>query len=224
MVRRAFVILFFGLFALTTPVRAASSWWVPVAMADVQADSGVPQWQLRGGLAVERGRAPDTATPPRMEMIAGAPGAPGVAVAAGHGEIWRRSDSGKWTRSLVLLPQSLFAAAPPITALAAFDERVSDSIYLATDGYGILITTDGGYSWVRDDLGLPDHVRALITNAKKRDLYAITNNGVWVHHLAAFPAPPVLLSGELLWHWIGILAVALASIAGGSATLRRACQ
>ena len=211
--------------AAATSVHAASAWWIPVSNAsEARSDTGQPEWRLSGGLAVERGHAPDAQTPPGMEFVAGTPTTPGVAIAAGHGQVWRRQQSGRWSRSLLLLPQSLVAGTPAVTALAAFDRPLSDSIYLATDGFGVLITTDGGYSWIRDDLGLPGHVRGLVTNSQTRNLYAVTNNGVWVHHLAALPAPPPLMSGELLWHWIGIIAIALASVAAGTAGLRRALQ
>ena len=145
-------------------------------------------------------------------------------VAAGSSGIWRRNASGSWSRSLLLLPQGLLSGSPHVTALAAFDQPLSLSIYLATDGYGVLISQDGGYSWIRDDLGLPDDVLGLVTNAKMRSLFAETGSGLWVHYLSTFPNPPSYVSGDLLWRWLAIIGVALASVGAGSIFLRRACQ
>jgi hypothetical protein len=40
-----------------------------------------------------------------------------------------------------------------VTALAAFTQALSTTVYLGTDGYGVLLTTDGGDDWIRADAG-----------------------------------------------------------------------
>jgi hypothetical protein len=213
----------------TTPVHASAPWWVrlnsvPREALQSYADSGTPQWTLHAGRAVEKGHNPDPATPEGMDVIAGPMATPGVAIAAGHSGVWRREASGVWSRSLLLLPGGLLSGTPRITAVAAFDRPVSRTIYLATDGYGVLLTPDGGSTWIRDDLGLPGRVTGLVTNSARSELLAATDAGTWVHHLSALPAPPVYPAAGLLWRWIVIIALALASAAVGVLVLLRVCQ
>ena len=141
-----------------------------------------------------------------------------VAVDTG-GTVWRRRPDGSWGRALHLLPQVLAWGTPTITAVAAFTEPLSDSVYLATDGYSVLLTTDGGDDWLRDGPGLPDHVLALATDASAGAIYAGTDDGLWVHHLRALPSAPSYPGPDLLIRWLGIVAITAAAIVLGAGAL-----
>jgi hypothetical protein len=144
-----------------------------------------------------------------------------VAVAA-DGVVWRRTPAGSWGVSLLLLPQSLVAGPPRITAVAAFSKPVTSAVYLATDGYGILETTDGGDGWIRVGVsGLPGRVLALATDAAIRAVYAGTSDGLWVHHLRDIPLPPVYPPTDLRWRWLGSAVVTVAGCLVAVAGLRR---
>ncbi|HZB98290.1 MAG TPA: hypothetical protein VE219_06800 [Candidatus Sulfotelmatobacter sp.] len=129
-----------------------------------------------------------------------------VAVSDG-GNVWRRAATGSWGRSLILLPDTLFTGTPRVTSIAAFDSAVSDTIYLGTDGYAVLISSDGGDDWVRAGPGLPRSVYALAADSASRSVYAGTSDGLWVHHLQRLPAPPVYSDRDLWLRWIGVIAV-----------------
>ncbi|HEV7678254.1 MAG TPA: hypothetical protein VGQ42_06770 [Candidatus Dormibacteraeota bacterium] len=140
---------------------------------------------------------------------------PGVVVAVDSDNVvWRRGADGKWARALLLLPDHIGTGVPPVAGLAAFgDQAVSNTVYMATDGYSVLLTLDGGDDWIRANAGLPDHVLAITTDASQRAVYAGTDDGLWVHHLQALPSPPVYPDAALRWRWAGIAAVSLAGAA-----------
>jgi hypothetical protein len=144
------------------------------------------------------------------DLIASPAALPGVVVVVDtDGTVWRRGQDGDWKQALLLLPQSLFQGVPRITSLTAFTEPLSDAIYLGTEGYGVLISTDGGDDWIRAGAGLPDAVYSLSADATRRALYAGTSDGLWVHVLQALPAPPAYHDAALVWRWVGIGAVTL---------------
>jgi hypothetical protein len=97
--------------------------------------------------------------------------------------------------------------------VAAFTQPLSEAIYLATDGYAVLISTDGGDDWIRAGPGLPNSVYALSADSGRHSLYAGTADGLWVHVLQELPAPPVYQDAALVWRWIGIGAVTLVAAA-----------
>ena len=91
------------------------------------------------------------------DLIASPAALPGVVVAVStDGTVWRRGQDGDWKQALLLLPASLVQGVPRITSVTAFTEPLSDAIYLGTDGYAVLISTDGGDDWIRAGPGLPD--------------------------------------------------------------------
>jgi hypothetical protein len=143
-------------------------------------------------------------------LIAAPAGAPGVVVAASvDGTVWRRGQDGDWKTALLLLPTGLPGRIPAVTALTAFAQPLTEAVYLGTDGYSVLVSTDGGDDWIRAGPGLPESVRGLAADAARRSVYAATSDGLWVHRVQAFPAPPVYRDAALAWRWAGIALVAL---------------
>jgi hypothetical protein len=154
--------------------------------------------------------------------IAAPAGLNGVVVAIDTDNvIWRRGGDGGWTRALLLLPQHIAAGPPPVTGVTAFSEPLTTTVYMATDGYSVLITTDGGDDWIRAGPGLPDGVLAVTTDAARGAVYAATADGLWVHHLQAFPGVPSYTDAALYWRLAGIAVVSAAAAALSIAGLLR---
>ena len=98
----------------------------------------------------------------RADLIASPAALPGVVVAVStNGVVWRRGQDGDWKQALLLLPASLVQGVPRVTSVTAFTQPLSEAIYLSTDGYAVLISTDGGDDWIRAGPGLPDSVSSL---------------------------------------------------------------
>jgi hypothetical protein len=147
---------------------------------------------------------------------------PGVVVAvASDNTVWRRGQDGDWKRALLLLPQGLLRGAPAVTSVTAFTQPLTASIYLSTDGYAVLISTDGGDDWIRAGPGLPDSVYGLAADADQHAVYAATSDGLWMHVLQRLPSPPAYNDAALLWRWVGIVLVSLASAGAAAFALLR---
>ena len=166
-------------------------------------------------------------------LIAAPAALPGVVVAVDvDGVAWRRGADGHWARALLLLPQGIGSGAPRITSLVAFDTQpLSAAVYLGTDGYSVLASNDDsppsnvpGDDWFRAGPGLPDHVLALYADPVNQAVYAGTDDGLWVHHLRAIPAPPVYADAALRWRWLGIGLVTLVASTIAVAGLLRAVR
>ena len=112
--------------------------------------------------------APDPHSPDlgaSAHLIAAPAAAPGVVVAVGtDNHVWRRAPSGQWATSFILLRAGGLSGTPQVTSLAAFTQPLSTAVYMGTDGYGVLVTEDGGDDWIRADPGLPEHVLGLATD------------------------------------------------------------
>jgi hypothetical protein len=149
------------------------------------------------------------------DLIASPAALPGVVIAVStNGTVWRRGQDGDWKQALLLLPASLVQGVPRITSVTAFTEPRSDAIYLGTDGYAVLISTDGGDDWIRAGPGLSDSVYALSADSARKTVYAGTSDGLWEHVLQSLPAPPAYQDAALVWRWLGIGAITLvASVA-----------
>ena len=148
------------------------------------------------------------------DLIAAPAVLPGVVVVVStDGTVWRRGQDGDWKRALLLLPASLVQGVPRITSVTAFTQPVTDAIYLGTDGYADLVSTDGGDDWIRAGPGLPDSVYSLSADSRRHAVYAGTSDGLWEHVLQTFPAPPAYHDAALIWRWLGIGAVTLVASA-----------
>ncbi|MHB8489562.1 MAG: beta propeller repeat protein [Candidatus Dormibacteria bacterium] len=159
---------------------------------------------------------------PGAGLIASPAALPGVVVAVStNGTVWRRGQDGDWKQALLLLPASLVQGVPRITAVTAFTEPLSDAIYLGTDGYAVLISTDGGDDWIRAGAGLPDSVSSLSADSARHALYAGTADGLWEHVLQSLPAPPAYQDAALVWRWLGIGAITLVASAAALFGLTR---
>jgi hypothetical protein len=191
---------------------------------------GPTDWQIDNGTVVTapagHAPAPDPHAPflgATAHLIAAPAALPGVAVAVGSdNHMWRRSPSGQWAASFIPLPAGGLSGAPQITSLAAFTTPVTGAVYMGTDGYGVLLTENGGDDWIRADPGLPENVLGLSADSSAGALYAATDKGLFVHHLQSFPAPPVYHDTSLYVRWLGIAIVALLAAAGAVVGLRLA--
>ena len=137
--------------------------------------------------------------------------------ASTDGTVWRRAQDGDWKQALLLLPASAVQGVPRVTSVTAFTEPLSDAIYLSTDGYAVLISTDGGDDWIRAGAGIPDAVSSLSADSARHAVYAGTSDGLWEHVLQQLPAPPAYQDAALVWRWLGIGAATL--IASAAALL-----
>ena len=183
----------------------------PLAAAPASA-AGIT-WTIDARGQVRANGHPDDGAPDLgagARLIA-APGAlPGVVVAvATDGTVWRRAAAGGWQRALLLLPQSMVQGVPRVTSVSAFARPLSGTVYLGTDGYSVLNSTDGGDDWIRAGPGLPDGVFGIATDDAAKSIYAATADGLWVHTLQALPAPPAYRDAALVWRWVGIVLVTL---------------
>ena len=180
--------------------------------------SGRYTWTIDVSGRVLRGtgggpRLPDPGSPElgRGAHLLAAPAAlPGVVVAVGtDGTVWRRAQDGDWRQALLLLPQSLVQGVPRVTSVTAFTAPLTNSVYIATGGYSVLSSLDGGDDWIRSGPGLPDTVDGLAADNATRSVYAATTDGLWVHRLQALPAPARYSDQALVGRWLGIGAVTI---------------
>jgi hypothetical protein len=186
---------------------------------------GSQRWEISAGGTVGHvanaslgsAAVPDSGSPALgagADLIASPAALPGVVVAVStNGVVWRRGQDGDWKQALLLLPASLVQGVPRVTSVTAFTEPLSDAIYLSTDGYAVLISTDGGDDWIRAGPGLPDSVNSLSADSARHAVYAGTPDGLWVHVLQELPAPPAYQDAALVWRWLGIGAVTIVASA-----------
>jgi hypothetical protein len=208
---------------------APASTPLPAAAASVTA--GSLTWSIDAAgdvLVAQSDRAPrrDPGSPDLgtgAHLIAAPLAAPGLVVAVStSGTVWRRAQNGGWSVSLVLLPSTLLTGTPAVTALAAFNtSAVSAVVYLGTDGYGTLLTSNGGDGWLRADPGLPSGVLSLAADPSSAApaIWAGTSQGLYVHRLQAIPIIPNYAGGSLTGKWLITIALCILVMALGGAAL-----
>ncbi|HET9052034.1 MAG TPA: hypothetical protein VFO60_10040 [Candidatus Dormibacteraeota bacterium] len=191
------------------PARSASGAGVRSGDDEWRVDAGTVLHSTHGGVLAPDPGSPDLGS--GAHLVAAPVATPGVVVAVSdRGVVWRRTAAGAWNPALLLLPRSIIGGIPSITDLVAFtgatpDRGLSATVYLATDGYSVLATSDGGDDWFRDDPGLPDSVRSLAAAPDLGAVLAATDDGLWVHHLRVPPSVPRYPAPDLRVRqlWIG---------------------
>lgn len=136
-----------------------------------------------------------------------------ILVAEPGGLVWRGAGE-SWAPTFQLLPYGGLGGVPQATSLVA--DGVT-SAYLATDGFGTLLTPDGGYSWYR--AAPPEAaISSLATvgpvfGTRPHGLVVATSAaGVFVHRLQLLPAPPVYSPSSQTAELLGTVAVTLFSV------------
>jgi hypothetical protein len=64
----------------------------------------------------------------------------------------------------------------------------------------------------------------LSVSSPQKTLYALTDSGLWEHHLQAFPGPASYPQHDLLLHWLTIVLITVIASAAGIAALRQVCR
>ncbi|MGP8248383.1 MAG: hypothetical protein ACLQNU_00330 [Candidatus Dormibacteria bacterium] len=128
------------------------------------------------------------------------------------GLVWRGAGR-NWTPAFQLLPYGGLGGVPEPTSLAADG---AGSAYLATDGYGTLLTPDGGYSWYR--AAPPEGaITSLATvgpvfGARAHGYVVATSAaGLFLHRLQQLPQPPVYSPSGQAAELLGTASVTLIS-------------
>lgn len=199
--------------------------WQRVSASGGVAPSNAGEWEVRGGrighvdatgtwhLDPGSPTVPDPATAGHSPVAALPDGGGRVVAVDTSGVVWRRGADGGWSRALLLLPADAIHGPPHVTGVSSFTQPLSDAVYVATDGYAVLLSTDGGDSWVRGGPGLPDSVLAITTDSSHRAVFAGTGDGLWLHHLQPTPQPPTYAAQDLRSRWFGIAGVCIAAAA-----------
>ncbi len=122
---------------------------------------------------------------------------------------------GGWQPVFQLLPYGGLGGVPALTAMISDGPTAA---YLATAGFGTLLTPDGGYTWYRAAPPVADVV-ALATlgpvfSAKPSGLVvAATPAGLFLHRLQALPAPPAYSGAGLEQQLLGTIWVTVGAAA-----------
>jgi hypothetical protein len=161
-----------------------------------------------------RGWTPAPGAPrfaPRTDVMAALSGG-SILVAEPGGLVWRGVGQ-SWAPAFQLLPYGGLGGVPQPTSLAADGEG---SAYLATDGYGTLLTPDGGYSWYRA-APAEGRITSLATvgpvfGATAHGYVVATSAaGLFVHRLQPLPEPTVYSPSGQAAELLGTAAVTLLS-------------
>ncbi len=192
--------------AVVPPAATRHPWWALVG--------GELAWSRSGTSWAPVPRAPRFAASTHVlaALVDGT-----VLVAEPSGLVWSRTGQG-WARVLQLLPAGGLSSVPEPTALQAVNVS---SAYLATDGFGALLTPDDGYGWYRAAPSqLPATVDLLATVGPVRSatrprglVLAAGPRGLSVHALQPLPTPPAYQGATQTAEELGTAAVTLAAIA-----------
>lgn len=172
----------------------------------------------------------------RLRLSPGSPRlGPGAALAqlpdgvllagSGSGLIWALYSSG-WQAVFQILPAGGLSGVPPLTAIQAVG---TSAAYVATLGFGTLLTPDGGYSWYRAAPSGSFRVTALaavgpvFSSRPSGYVVAVTGGRLFLHRLQALPAPPVYQGrrGALDLLWTALVTVAGAALVVAALYVRR---
>ncbi|MHB1500168.1 MAG: beta propeller repeat protein [Candidatus Dormibacteria bacterium] len=134
-----------------------------------------------------------------------------------------------WAPVFQLLPYGGLAGVPRLTAILGVGP---DAAYIATSGFGTLLTPDGGYTWYRAAPQTPSgRVEALAAlgpvYARQPSglVVAVAPNGLFLHRLQTLPAAPVYTGANQAGRLLGTagitLVAALAVVLGIWAVRRR---
>jgi hypothetical protein len=136
-----------------------------------------------------------------------------ILVAEPGGLVWRGAGQ-SWAPAFQLLPYGGLGGVPQPTSLAADGEG---SAYLATDGFGTLLTPDGGYSWYRaappeGAISSLATVGPVFGSKAHGYVVATSDAGLFVHRLQLLPEPPVYSPSGQTAELLGTAAVTLISV------------
>lgn len=135
-----------------------------------------------------------------------------ILVAEPGGLVWRGAGQ-RWAPAFQLLPSGGLGGVPQPTSMAADG---LGSAYLATAGFGTLLTPDGGYSWYR--AAPPEGAISSLATVgpvfgSKAHGYVVATSavGVFLHRLQLLPEPPVYSPSGQTVELLGTAAVTLVS-------------
>ncbi len=107
---------------------------------------------------------------------------------------------GRSTPVFQLLPYGGLGGVPQLTGIVGVG---ADAAYLATSGFGTLLTPDGGYSWYR--ASPPVTTGTILALATVGPIYgprpsglvlAVSSSGLFLHRLQSLPTPPSYSAGS----------------------------
>lgn len=130
-----------------------------------------------------------------------------------------------WTPIFQILPQGGLEGVPNLTAIVGVGP---DAAYVATLGFGTLLTPDGGYTWYRAapsaDVVALAALGPIYSSKPSGLVLAATTSGVFVHHLQTLPAPPAYSGATQTAQLLGTAAVTVVAamlVIGGLWAIRR---
>ena len=135
-----------------------------------------------------------------------------VLVGQRDGLVWRGSGR-SWERAFQLLPYGGLGGVPALAALVADGPA---SAYLATHGFGTLLTPDGGYTWYRaappaGSISVLAAVGPVFASRAHGFVVAVSPGAVYLHRLQELPAPPTYSPGSQVAERAGTAAVTVGS-------------
>jgi hypothetical protein len=138
-----------------------------------------------------------------------------VLVGQQDGLVWRGSGR-TWDRAFQVLPYGGLEGVPAVSALVADGPG---SAYLATDGFGTLLTPDGGYTWYRaappaSSISTLATVGPVFASRAHGFVVAVSPGAVYLHRLQELPEPPTYSPGSQVAELAGT-----AGVTAGSALL-----
>ncbi len=149
-----------------------------------------------------------------------------VLVGARSGMVWRQL-GGRWRPAFQVLPYGGLGGVPELTSMVAVG---SSAAYLGTDGFGTLLTPDGGYTWYSAAPTAEVRGLAAVGPVEAREarglVLALAGDGaVYTHRLQALPGPPTYPPSDQLAQLLGtgavVLVAALLTVVGLSLLVRR---